>query len=262
MNILDKIKAVKINEVALSKQKIEIADFKQQVFYNRKCNSLKANILKAKEYAIISEFKRRSPSKGDIAINANCKQIVKEYDQSGAVGISVLTDQLFFGALPEDFMSARESTNLPILRKDFILDEYQIHESKAMGADVILLIAKFIDKKTIDVFIEIAHELELEVLLELHTQDEVILHQNSRADLFGINNRDLNNFNVSIDTSIALAKLLPKEKIKIAESGIHSKETIAQLYQQGFNGFLIGELLMTHLKMKQNIAHFYKLEAL
>lgn len=258
MNILDKIRVVKLSEIELAKQKLAISDLMKQPFYHRKCTSLKERILKSTDYAVISEFKRRSPSKGDIAINANCKKIVTEYDQSGAVGISVLTDQLFFGAKPDDFKIARAATDLPILRKEFILDAYQIYESKAMGADVILLIAKFISKETIDEFIEIAHGLGLEVLLELHAEEEVILHQNTHADLIGINNRDLNSFEVSLETSIALAKRLPKTAVKIAESGIHSKENIVVLAQQGFDGFLIGELLMTHLKLNQQISHFYK----
>ena len=155
-----------------------------------------------------------------------------------------MTDELFFGAKSDDFQLSRKHNSIPILRKDFIVDEYQILQSKAMGADVILLIAKILSKKQLKSYTEIAHELGLEVFLETHTETEVLENLDLPFDLIGINNRNLNSFEVSVENSIKLAELLPKTCIKIAESGIQDFETIQLLKTYGFNGFLIGEYFM------------------
>ncbi|MBC7494051.1 MAG: indole-3-glycerol-phosphate synthase, partial [Flavobacterium sp.] len=193
---------------------------------------------------IIAEFKRKSPAKGNINLEANGVEVTQGYVDAGVAGLSVLTDELFFGAKKDDFQLAIKNKIIPILRKDFIVDEYQIFQSKAMGADVILLIAKFLTNKELQSFTYLAHELGLEVFLETHSETEILDNLDLPFDLIGINNRNLNSFEVAVENSIKLAELLPKSCVKIAESGIQDFETVQLLKKYGFNGFLIGEYFM------------------
>jgi indole-3-glycerol phosphate synthase len=193
---------------------------------------------------IIAEFKRQSPSKGVINNSIPPEIVTRGYSEGGASGLSVLTEKKYFGGSAEDLKAARRANpHCPILRKDFIVDEYQIFESRMLKADVILLIAAVLDKQTISRFTFIAHMLGLEVLLELHEEKE-IEKIDPGVDIIGINNRDLRDFSVNIDRSLDLFKKLPKDVLKISESGLSSPETILHLMHKGFKGFLMGENFM------------------
>lgn len=244
MNILDTIKAQKLLEVAQLKAQFSISFLEEQPLFNAVTHSMKKTIESSITGGIIAEFKRKSPAKGNINLEANVVDVTQGYVDAGVAGLSVLTDELFFGAKKDDFQLARKNKIIPILRKDFIVDEYQIFQSKAMGADVILLIAKFLTKSQLQSFSNLAHELGLEVFLETHSETEILDNLDLPFDLIGINNRNLNSFEVAVENSIKLAELLPKSCVKIAESGIQDFETVQLLKKYGFNGFLIGEYFM------------------
>lgn len=244
MNILDTIKAQKLLEVAQLKAQFSISFLEEQPLFNAVTHSMKKTIESSITGGIIAEFKRKSPAKGNINLEANVVDVTQGYVDAGVAGLSVLTDELFFGAKKDDFQLARKNKIIPILRKDFIVDEYQIFQSKAMGADVILLIAKFLTKSQLQSFSNLAHELGLEVFLETHSETEILDNLDLPFDLIGINNRNLNSFEVAVENSIKLAELLPKSCVKIAESGIKDFETVQLLKKYGFNGFLIGEYFM------------------
>ena len=246
MSILETIKQYKLKEVAERKSLYPIKLLEKSIFFESECVSLKQYITDPNRSGIIAEFKRKSPSKGNINKYADAEQVTLGYMQAGASALSVLTDEHFFGAKKEDLPTARRFNYCPILRKDFVLDEYQIIESKSMGADAILLIAALLTSAEIESFINVAHQLGLEVMLETHTNEEVLSHQETSADIVGINNRNLHNFEVDIENSIKLLKCLPKDMVKVAESGLESAETIRLLKQHGFDGFLIGEYFMRH----------------
>lgn len=246
MNILDTIKQHKIKEVAHQKAQVSVKELEKSAFFEKSCISFSNSIKKSIHGGIIAEFKRQSPSKGVINDKVSVEEVISDYTQAGAAALSVLTDSQFFGGKKEDVSTARKFSTCPILRKEFIVDEYQIIEAKSLGADAILLIAKMISVNEIENFIAIAHQLGMEVLLETHTEAEVLSHSESKADAFGINNRNLSTFEVSVENSIRLSEMLPESKLKIAESGIDSIETIKQLKANGFDGFLIGEYFMKH----------------
>jgi indole-3-glycerol phosphate synthase len=243
MTILDEIIAYKKKEVASCKELISLKELKEQEFFHRETYSLKASILDKKKTGIIAEFKRKSPSKGIINDVVKVEDVTTGYAAGGASGLSVLTDFNFFGGSIEDLLKARQVNQIPILRKEFIVDEYQIIEAKAFGADAILLIASVLEAKEIEKLYKVANSLNLEVLLEVHDEEE-LKKINGHADLVGINNRNLKTFVVDIENSIKLAGMLPADISKIAESGIDSPETIIRLKNQGFDGFLIGENFM------------------
>lgn len=244
MNILDTIKAQKIKEVELLKAQFSYFFLEEQPLFNSATHSMKKAIESSVTGGIIAEFKRKSPAKGNINLEANVVEVTQGYTNAAVSGLSVLTDSEFFGAQKTDFGLARKSNSIPMLRKDFMVDEYQIIQSKAMGADVILLIAKILSKKQLQSFTHLAHELGMEVFLETQNEVEILENLDLPFDLIGINNRNLNSFEVSVENSIKLAQLLPKSSIKIAESGIQSLETLQLLKTNGFNGFLIGEYFM------------------
>jgi indole-3-glycerol phosphate synthase len=242
MNILDKIIADKRIEVEVRKQRIPVEEYKNFTHYQEERVSLKASLLKKGSTGIIAEFKRKSPSKGVINANAELGDVVSEYDLYAA-GISVLTDEKYFGGTNEDIMAAREIVSVPLLRKDFIIDEYQLHEARAVGADVILLIAANLSVDEVKQLATKAKELQLEVLLEIHNEEE-LAHICDEVDFVGVNNRNLKTFEVDINTSLQLINKIPTNKIAIAESGISNVDTIVTLKQAGFKGFLIGENFM------------------
>ncbi len=244
MNILDTIKAQKIREVAQLKTQYSYSFLEKQSLFNSATHSLKKVIESSVTGGIIAEFKRKSPAKGNINLDASVVEVTQGYANAAVSGLSVLTDTDFFGARTNDFELARKNNTIPMLRKDFIVDEYQIIQSKAMGADVILLIAKILTKKQLQSYTNLAHELGMEVFLETQNEKEILENMDLNFDLIGINNRNLNSFEVSVENSIKLAQLLPKNSIKIAESGINSLETIQLLQANGFNGFLMGEYFM------------------
>lgn len=245
-NILNTIVEYKKKEVKEQRTLVSMESIKDSKFYNRKTISLKHSI-ESKPIGIIAEHKRASPSKGTINdSNIPPAEIAIGYEKAGAAGISVLTDSHFFKAEKNDITTIRQSTTLPILRKEFIIDSYQIFEAKALGADAILLIAAILDSTQIKDYTDIAHNLGMEVLLEIHDAQE-IEKVPDQLDLIGINNRNLKTFEVDFRHSVRLCDLLPKELIKISESGISNPESIHELLQAGFDGFLIGETFMkTH----------------
>lgn len=244
MKILEAIRLQKIKEVEERKSLYPVKLLEKSMNFETQCVSLKSYISNEKHSGIIAEFKRKSPSKGNINLYADAGKVTLGYMQAGASALSVLTDDTFFGAKQQDLPMARKLNYCPILRKDFIIDEYQIVESKAMGADTILLIAKMLSPAIINQFTDFAHRLGLEVLLETHTETEILENINTTADLVGINNRNLNTFDVDIENSIRLASMLPASIVKIAESGIESANVIKELKNNGFSGFLIGEYFM------------------
>lgn len=192
---------------------------------------------------IISEFKRRSPSKGWIKQEGDSAVIPLAYQQAGASALSILTDEKFFGGRLEDIVTARALVNIPILRKDFIIDEYQIYEACKVGANAILLIAAALSVEQCEALAQKAHELGLEVLLEVHTEEE-LSHVNQYVDMVGVNNRNLGSFHTDVNNSFRLIDKLPKNVLLVSESGISNPQTVSQLREAGFRGFLIGENFM------------------
>jgi len=242
MNILQEIIAHKKDEVETRRSLIPVNSLKQSVLYKRAAVSLYDFLLDETKTGIIAEFKRKSPSKGIINNTAAVAEVTKAYTENGASGLSVLTDAHFFGGNNADLIAARENY-IPILRKDFIIDEYQITEAKAIGADVILLIAACLTPERLRELAIFARQTGLEVLLEIHTEAE-LEHICEETAIVGVNNRDLKTFKVDINRSIELSRNIPVGKIKVSESGIGDTETIYTLKQAGFKGFLMGENFM------------------
>jgi indole-3-glycerol phosphate synthase len=243
MNILDKIVADKRHEVDLRKSLIPVKQLEQSVLFERQTISLAKKLMNSKT-GIIAEHKRRSPSKSVINQNLNVFDIAKGYEDAGVCGMSVLTDGKYFGGSLDDLLTARASCNLPLLRKEFIIDEYQLLEAKAYGADVILLIAAILSRDEIKQFSEFAKSLNLDVLLEVHNEEELHKSIMPSLDMLGVNNRNLKTFDVSLEISKSLSALIPNNFIKVSESGISNIEAIKELQPYGYKGFLIGENFM------------------
>lgn len=243
MNILDKIILDKRKEIELKKSLIPTSQLEQSVLFERNGQSLAA-ALRNSNSGIIAEHKRRSPSKQTINQNTNVGQVARGYQKAGVCGMSVLTDIKYFGGSLEDLLLARASVEMPLLRKEFIIDEYQLIEAKAYGADVILLIAAVLTKDEIKTYSELAKSLGLEVLLEVHNEEELHKSIMPSLDMLGVNNRDLKTFKVNLSTSKQLSKLIPQQFVKVSESGISSIDAIKDLKEYGYQGFLIGENFM------------------
>ncbi len=243
MNILDRIIADKKNEVALRKSLFPISYWEASPLFDRPLNRLSAR-LRSSHSGIIAEHKRRSPSKQTINTKLSVSEVVQGYDKAGACGLSILTDQKYFGGSLEDLNLARATTTLPLLRKEFIIDEYQLIEAKAQGADLILLIAAVLSREEIRTLSSVAQKLDLEVLLEIHNQEELEKSIMPSIDLLGVNNRNLKTFEVSLETSRALAPLIPDEFVKVSESGLSDIQSIKTLQSIGYQGFLVGENFM------------------
>ena len=244
MNILDQIVLRKKEEVALAKTTVSIKELEQNDNFHRQPLVFKDFLLDENRNGIIAEFKRRSPSKGLINGTADVKTVTQAYNTAGASALSVLTDQDFFGGHRDDLLTARTANDIPILRKDFIIDEYQILEAKAWGADIILLIAAILTPQEIYDLGKFARQLGLNVLLEVHNLAELERSLCENLDAVGVNNRNLADFTVNIQTSFDLADRIPNQFLKISESAIHDPNTIKDLKRVGFNGFLIGENFM------------------
>jgi indole-3-glycerol phosphate synthase len=242
MNILDSIVERKWKEIETNKSLVTISDLEKTPLYQRPTLSVRQFIEDEERTGIIAEFKRKSPSKGIINDQADVLTVTAAYCREGASALSVLTDEFFFGGSAEDLKRARIN-QIPILRKDFILDEYQVAEAKAIGADAILLIAACLDPDSVRKLAIFAKSLHLEVLLEIHSKQE-LEHLCDEIDLVGVNNRDLKTFSVDINRSTELIRYIPPGKICIAESGISDVATILHLKAHGFKGFLIGENFM------------------
>jgi len=242
MNILDEIIAHKRTEVAERKRETSISELEKGRFFRRNTLSLKKSILSPRKTGIIAEYKRKSPSKGIINNKDSVEAVTKAYAGFGASGISVLTDYQFFGGSLDDLIAARDN-DIPLLRKDFIIDEYQVVEAKAYGADVILLIAACLSPEEVQTLTAVAKNLGLEILLELHEESE-LEHINDQIDLVGVNNRNLKTFEVSLEHSVRLSEKIGNDFVRVAESGINDVKSIHYLKSHGFQGFLIGEYFM------------------
>jgi indole-3-glycerol phosphate synthase len=245
MHILDKIVAHKKKEVEKRKDRYPLPLLRESIYYSSKTVSLSEYIRREDKSGIIAEFKRRSPSKPEINLYADVESVTLGYMQAGASALSVLTDNHFFGGSNEDLKTARTYNFCPILRKDFIIDPYQIEEARSIGADAILLIAEILTKEEVDLLARYAKGLDLEVLMEMHSEEQLD-KISDHVDLIGVNNRDLKNFTTDTDFSVRLYDQLPAEKVKISESGIKNLEDILMLQSVGYEGFLIGEQFMLH----------------
>lgn len=255
MTILDQIIATKKAEVAAAKKIRPLDELKDTSIFFRKCLSLKAAVENGS--GIIAEFKRRSPSKGTINAQKKPLQVVPQYEKHGASGISILTDSQYFGGSLADLTAVRQSVNIPILRKDFMVDAYQFYEAKAAGADVVLLIAANLSPQQVQEFTSLSHELGLEVLLEIHTETE-LLHIDKNIDMVGINNRNLKDFKVDLQHAVQLKNFLPQEMLSVAESGIYSVGDFKFLKEKGFDAFLMGEYFMKNQEPGEAFEAFMK----
>jgi indole-3-glycerol phosphate synthase len=243
MNILDSIVADKRKEVDLKKLINPVSQLESSFLFDRDTYSL-AQKLRVSTTGIIAEHKRRSPSKGTINQNTNVGQVAQGYKSAGVCGMSVLTDIKYFGGSIEDLLLARASVDIPLLRKEFMIDEYQVLEAKANGADAILLIAAVLSREEIKTLSKLAKSLGMDVLLEVHNEKELHKSVMPSLDMLGVNNRDLKTFEVNLETSKTLSNLIPDDFVKVSESGISSIRAIKDLKSYGYQGFLIGENFM------------------
>ena len=247
MNVLSEIIAKKRGRLAAAQAVVPLEEMRRLAFESRRHTTphTLVNALRSEGINIIAEFKRRSPSKGTIRADANVAEIAQSYEAGGAAGISVLTEEDYFAGSLDDLRQVRATVSLPVLRKDFVFDEYQVYESAAAGADAILLIVAALDDQELLHLRRLAEdELGMDALVEVHTSDELKRAAAGGAKLIGVNNRDLRTFEVSLVTSLSLAAEMPKGSVSISESGLHSSDDLQRLHQAGYRGFLIGETLM------------------
>lgn len=245
MSILDRIVAYKLKEVQTAKTVVSIEQMRRNAFLHLMSTHSFTNAIKRSSTGVIAEFKRRSPSKGEIHAMAEADVVVQAYSEAGAACCSILTDTAFFGGSLNDLAIARSAVQIPLLRKEFIVDEYQIYQSRLYCADAILLIASVLTASQISNFIRIAHDLNLQTLLEIHSESELDRFDDA-TDLVGVNNRNLHDFHTDIEASCRLIERLPQSVVKISESGISEPSQVSALRSAGFDGFLIGERFMKH----------------
>lgn len=257
MTILENIIENKKKELGLLKKLTSVSDLENSMFFNRKVISLSENLLDKKKTGIVAEFKRKSPSRGIINSASQVEEVTTGYFTGGASGVSILTDTQFFGGSNADISQVREKSLFPVLRKDFIIDEYQVIESKSIGADVILLIAAILEKKEVMQFSALARSLGMEVLLEIHEPAE-LEKANRYVNIIGVNNRNLKTFEVNTEISERLIEKIPDVYLKISESGITSGKTIEKLRISGYNGFLIGGKFMNTADPVKAFSEFVK----
>lgn len=258
MDILQKIIAKKREQVAEKKELYPEKLLEQSIYFQTPVVSLKSYLAREDKAGIIAEIKRRSPSKDWINPYISVEKLSIGYMQAGASALSVLTDQPFFGGTEQDLKVARAFNFCPILRKDFIIDSYQITEARSIGADVVLLIARALRPEESKSLAAFAKQLGMEVLLEVHSAAELDAHLNEHVDLVGVNNRNLDDFSVSIETSLSLAEKIPTEVTRISESGLSDAETIVTLKKAGYSGFLIGEAFMKHSRPEEACAQLVR----
>ena len=242
MNILDRIVAHKREEVAARAKRVPLSELRDKA----RCAPFAdfAAAMRSPGVSPIAEIKRRSPSKGTLCASINVAALAREYQQHGAAALSVLTDSEFFGGSDEDLQTARKACGVPILRKDFTIDAYQIHEARAIGASAILLIVRILSDEQLREFLALAAELHLSALVEVHDEAELQRALACKAAIIGINNRNLDTFEIDLETCLRLRKQLPPECIAVAESAIHSRADVARLERARFDGMLIGEALV------------------
>ena len=258
MNILDKIIASKYKEVEERKSLVPVKLLENSVFFQGPAVSMKKYVTNPDKSGIIAEFKRKSPSKGVINGTASVEKVSIGYMQAGASALSVLTDKEYFGGGSEDLRVARKFNFCPIIRKDFIVDEYQILEAKSIGADCILLIAAALEPTKLKSLAAFAKSLGLEILMEVHDGEELQRSLCDDLDLVGVNNRNLKTFEVSVNTSLQLVDQIPSNFVRVSESGISDPATMVELKKAGFNGFLIGENFMKSSRPEQAAYNFIK----
>lgn len=258
MDILSEIVESKRKEVEANKELYPTRLLESSTYYESQPVSLKKYLQRSDKSGVIAEIKRKSPSKGTINSHVSVERTSIGYMQAGASGLSVLTDNQYFGGSSDDLKVARSFNFCPILRKDFMIDEYQVIEAKSIGADVILLIAAVLEKSQIESLGGLAQSLGMEVLLEVHNKEELEKSLTDKVDLIGVNNRNLKTFQTDVQTSFDLAELIPKEFVKVSESGIAAPETIKQLKESGYEGFLIGETFMKSGRPEKAAKDFIK----
>lgn len=244
MSLLDSILSDKRKETELRRGQAAVPVLEKQDHFNRECISLVGSLCSPEATGIIGEFKRRSPSRGALAEDADILEVAKGYQMAGASAISVLTDRKYFGGSTDDLRVVRDVVDIPVLRKDFLVEEYQVVEAKSAGADAILLIARLVTPLELLRLAQLSHRLGMEVLTEVHSEEELHPALDAGADLIGINNRDLETLTVDIRLCERLGPLVPYGTPCVAESGLNSANTIRRLRDFGFQGFLIGEYFM------------------
>jgi len=243
MSILKEIVANKKEEVSFRKLTTSVVGFENMPNFKRPCLSFKEHLLDPTKHGIIAEFKRKSPSKGEIHPNASASKITREYELAGASAISVLTEQRYFNGYDTDLIEARQNVGIPIIRKDFVVDILQIAEAKVLGADAILLIAETLEKQELKDYYDYAYSIGLEAIVEVHGEDD-LTKLPSYVEMVGVNSRNLNTFSVNLDHSANMLSKLPENAVRIAESGIASASDYLRMRSIGFNAFLIGEYFM------------------
>jgi indole-3-glycerol phosphate synthase len=247
MNVLSEIMAKKQERVTAARKIIPLEEMRRLASESRAVAKPHAllDALRRDGVNIIAEFKRRSPSKGMIRVDADLTAIARSYEAGGAVAMSVLTEEDYFAGSLDDLRTVKATVDLPVLRKDFMFEEYQVYEAAAAGADAILLIVAAIDDEVVSRLRRLAEdELRMDALVEVHTAGEMKRAVACGATIIGVNNRDLRTFEVSLETSFALAREAPPEALLISESGLHSSNDLQRLREAGYKGFLIGETLM------------------
>jgi len=243
-DVLSEILSKKKERVVAAKELVPVDQLRHQGQVKAKPHALRA-ALRRDGINVIAEFKRRSPSKGAIRADANLIEVVKSYEAGGAVAISVLTEEDYFSGSLDDLRQVKTAIDLPVLRKDFVFDEYQVYESAAAGADAILLIVAALDEDALMSLRRLAEdELGMDALIEVHTSDEMKRAVSCGAKIIGVNNRDLRTFAMSLETSLSLAREAPADALLISESGLHNPDDLRRLRTAGYHGFLIGETLM------------------
>lgn len=246
MNILVEITERKKVEVAARRREVSIAELRTHGM--RPMGVLRRSLQSALEtsgVSVIAEIKRRSPSKGELRRDLDVAEIARSYDANGASAISVLTDGSFFGGSAADLQLARANSELPVLQKDFIVDEYQLYEARSMGADAVLLIVRVLDGGLLGELLGLAGELELDVLVEVHSAQELNRAADAGARIIGVNNRDLDTFEVSLQTAMDLRPMIPDGVVAVSESGIRNGDDVRRLRDGGYDAILVGETLMT-----------------
>ena len=243
MNILNTIIEHKKSEVAAAKMWLPMERLRPMAQRDRKRRPFKQNLCRP-GVNIIAEIKRASPSKGTIRADLDPARYAAAYEGGGAAALSVLTDQAFFRGSIKDLQTARGATVLPVLRKDFTIDPYQIYESAAMGADAVLLIVRILSKEQLSQYLALSRELGLDALVEINSEEDLEAAAEAGADLIGINNRNLQSFDTDIGTAARLARLLSPDQVPVAASGISSREDIEKTLETGIHNFLIGESLV------------------
>lgn len=257
MNTLEKIVLEKRKQVQEEKKLFPVELLERSIYFKSECVSLKKYLLRDDKSGIIAEIKKKSPALGAINPYVKVEKLSIGYMQAGASALSVLTDKKFFGGSNADLTTARKYNFCPILRKDFVIDGYQVIEAKSIGADAILLIAAILSKDEISRFTDLAHKLGMEVILELHAETELEKVNNS-IDIIGVNNRNLETMKIDITTSKSMAELIPDGFMKISESGIEDPILVLELKQLGYNGFLIGSYFMKHPEPEKACAEFIR----